>query len=166
MSVLCMRIVFSMRSIIKSKPIYPLILPLFFVFHGYTENFDLIPVGDILTLFLFYLLISAVLLVVTMLVYRNWNKAALISFILMAFYFFFGAIYDTINNLWPGSFLGKYSVILSSYLLFLIGSAIYIFRYKNSLHKLNYVLNIFFLLLILIDSLWLVTKLFQSNNTE
>ena len=91
MSVLCMRIVFSMRSIIKSKPIYPLILPLFFVFHGYTENFDLIPVGDILTLFLFYLLISAVLLVVTRLVYRNWNKAALISFILMAFYFFFGA---------------------------------------------------------------------------
>ena len=153
-----------MKAIIRNKPLYLLLLSLFFVYHGYVENFDFIPLKDIFLLLLVYLLATIVLTAIFRLVYKNWNKAALLAFFLMCFYFFFGAIYDSLANIAPNSFLVKYSVFLSIFFLLIIAAAIFLFRFKKPLRKLNYVLNVFFLLLLFVDSAWLISKMFRGDN--
>lgn len=148
-----------MKAILKARPLFLLLLPLFFVFHGYVENFGLIPVKDVSVLFLIYLGASIALAGLLWLVFRNMIKACIIAFLLMAFYFFFGAIYDSIMSLSPGSFFSKYSVILAAFFLFVTVCFVLLFRYRKPLTKLNYTLNVFLCLLLIVDGAWLVYKL-------
>lgn len=152
-----------MRTAIQRHPVYLFLLCLFFVFHGYTENFDFIPVKDAVVLLLVYILASLILAVLLWLIFRNVSKAAFIAFLMMGFYFFFGAIYDRIIYTAPGSFFSKYTVIIGGFLFILLIVAVTIFRYRQSLKKINYALNVFLLLLLLVDVVWLVTKIVNPN---
>ena len=134
-----------MKSILKARPLFILFLPLFFVFHGYVENFGLIPLKDVTVLLLIYAGASVAMAGLFWLVFRNIIKACIIAFLLMAFYFFFGAVYDSIMSVSPGSFFSKYSVILIAFFLFLSLCIVLLFRYRKPLTRLNYTLNVFFM---------------------
>lgn len=151
-----------MQSILKSKPVYFLLLPLFFVFHGYTENYDFIPVKDALLLVLVFLLSSCVIGMIPWFIYRNLSKAALVSFYVMSFYFFFGYLYDNLYSIDPRGFFSKYSVIISFFSLGFIVLFIFLFRYKGSLIRLNYIFNVFFVCLLLVDMVWLSMKIIDK----
>jgi hypothetical protein len=152
-----------MRAAIQREPVYLFLLCLFFVFHGYTENFDFIPVKDAALLLLVYLFASLVLSGLLWLIFRNTSKTAFVAFLMMAFYFFFGAIYDRIIYTAPGSFFSKYTVIIGGFIFILLIMAVTLFRYKRSLVKFNYVLNVFLLLLLLVDTVWLVAKMIDPK---
>lgn len=155
-----------MRLILKYHPVYLFLLPVFFVFHGYTENYDFIPVKDVSLLLLIYLLAPAVLFLFFWVVFRNRSKAALLSFYSLCFYFFFGYIYDVLYSLDPQGFLSKYSVIIVSFLIGFFFLAFFLFRYKGAFQKLNYVLNVFLVCLLLVDVVWLATKVFNRQKNQ
>src|SRR5436190_20769484 len=104
---------------LKTRPFFLFLLPCFFVLHGYTENYDFIPVTDSLLLVLIYLTASLALAGVFWLLYRNFMKAAIVSYSFMAYHFFFGSIQDFSRYHFAGTFFSRYSFILPvSFLLF------------------------------------------------
>src|SRR5262245_45072546 len=98
---------------LKTKPIHVYLLSVFFVFHGFVENFDFVPLGDAFLLTVTYLISTLVLVLLCWLLYRNFTRACLAAFLIMGFHFFFGSVHDFLKKLFPALFLSKYSFILS-----------------------------------------------------
>ena len=80
------------------KEFFLLLFPLFFVFHGYTENYPLISVREGLQLLLQYLLIFLILQFLLVWIFRNWRKASIYNFYLMCAFFLFGIIHDFLKS--------------------------------------------------------------------
>ncbi len=142
----------------KRYPVFLFLLPVFFVLHGYIENYDFVAAKDAIPLTGLYFGFSLFFYLISWLFYKNWMKAALIAFFIMAFHFFFGSIQDFLRNVFPGSFIAKYIFILPlSFCLFLF-IIIPVKKRKRPLMQLAFYLNSLFLLLIVIDVMWLLTK--------
>src|SRR5688572_8208374 len=135
--------------IFQTWPFYIFLLSVLFVLHGFRENFDFVPVGDALMLTGVYLIASIVLLTGFWLLFRDWRRAALLAFVIMAWHFFFGSMHDWLKEIFPGSFITKYSVLVPGFGVLL---AVLIYRMKKKkplLLRTTYYLN--FLLILLMD---------------
>jgi len=130
---------------IATQPVFFLLLPVFFVFHGYMENYNFVPVKDALLLTGLYLVSSLLLSIIFWLLYRNFTKANLAAFLIMAFHFFFGSIHDGLKKLFPGSFISKYTFFLPAVAVFFIVIIILIKKRKQPLKKMTYYLNVLLL---------------------
>ncbi|RYZ51397.1 MAG: hypothetical protein EOO14_18055, partial [Chitinophagaceae bacterium] len=84
---------------IQDFPHFLYLLPVFFVFHGYTQNQATVSVAEFFKLTVEYLLASALLFLLGWLFYRNRKKAALFAFGLLFFHLFFGAIHDLLKGI-------------------------------------------------------------------
>src|SRR6185436_12456673 len=89
---------------IKTIPIFSILLCFFFVLHGFTQNYDFIPVKDSLLLTGLYIFVTLVITGLCRLFYRNFIKSALVAFFIMAFHFFFGAVHDFLKKYFEGAF--------------------------------------------------------------
>ena len=149
------------------KPWYVFLLSVFFVLHGFTENFFLIPVKDTLV-FLFYCLgISVILVGLFWLFFKNIQKAAFLAFLLLAFNFFFGYIHDGLKLFFPNSFVAKYSIILSGTCVLFVILAILLKKRKDFSKRLTLYFNLLFFSFIVIDIGVLIKKnLFLSYGEE
>ena len=67
------------------------LLPLFFVFHGFIENYPVVPLLDCFWLFLKYTGISLLMMIMFFWIIRSWKTAAVLAFFVMAFHIFFWA---------------------------------------------------------------------------
>jgi hypothetical protein len=153
-------------NIIKRKAIFLFLLPVFFVLHGCVENYDYIPLSDALLLTGLYFSVSLIFLFIFRLVYKNFTKAGLAAFLLMAFHFFFGSVYDTLQKLFTGSFITKYSFILPAAAVLFITAFIIIKKSKTNFSRTRLYLNSLFLLLILADTAILTGKIFSSKKIQ
>jgi hypothetical protein len=142
------------------------LLPVFFVLHGFTENYDFVPVKDALVLTSVYLGFSFIFLLLFRLFYKNWLKAGILSFLLMAFHFFFGSMQDGLRSLFPGSWLTKYVFILPFSFCLLVLIIVQLKKRKEPLYKPVLYLNFLFSLLIAIDTIWLVSKTINDKKNE
>ena len=150
---------------LKTKPIYVYLLSVFFVVHGFVENFDFIPLTDAVLLTATYLLATVVLVLLFWLLYRNFSKACLVTFLIMSFHFFFGSVHDFLKNLFPALFLSKYSFILSLAFILLVTSFVAIKTMAEPrLLKITAYLNFLIVLLLLIDGGLLASKLVFENH--
>jgi len=149
------------KSFLKSRPIFFLLLPVYFVLHGFTENFNAIPAKDSLKLMSVYLISALVIFLLAWLLYRDSWKAAFFSFCLMAFHFFFGAIQDGLKGLLGNTFFTRYSFLLSFFFIVLIVFIIWLKRRRKPITRLGFYLNLLLLILVLIDTGLLVNKNFQ-----
>lgn len=156
----------DMKKLAGLWPFFLLLLPLFFVFHGYVENYGLIGWKDSFLLFLVYALVSLAVFFLFFIALRNRIKAALAAFVLMFFYFFFGYFYDSIWSVAPHSFFSKYSVILGGMLLIALASITWLFLTKKKLYGIQTALNIFFLFLLLVEAGFFVSKLAFTKTTK
>src|SRR5438045_96822 len=84
----------KLTAFLQTYPLYVLLLPLFFVLHGYNENFGFVEGKDILLLVLIYGGTAVALYGLFWLFYRNRIKASLLTIYALSFYLFFGAIKD------------------------------------------------------------------------
>jgi len=140
-------------------PLFQWLLPLFFVWHGFTENYPVIPVKDSFLLFLFYLGVASVLLFIFWLIYRNFRKAALASFFVLCIQFFFGGIHDLLKKIAADSFLTRYSFIIPFVLVILLIAFILLKRSKRNFYRTVYYLNTLLIVLLLVDTvLFLASK--------
>ncbi|MBS1948699.1 MAG: hypothetical protein JST47_13125, partial [Bacteroidetes bacterium] len=88
-----------MKTALKNTGLYLFLTPVFFVLHGYVENFGLLSIIDCLFLLLTYEGIAALLLLFVLLINKKHLKAVFISFYITCFYLFFGAIRDWLMGL-------------------------------------------------------------------
>src|SRR5215212_3730424 len=110
----------KLTSLFGAKPLFLILLPLFFVLHGFTAQFGLVDLKDAMYLLLVYMVSSFILAFLFWLFYKNFIKASLVAFIIMAVFFFFGNMHDFLKELLPGTFLVKYSFILPFIFLLLV----------------------------------------------
>ncbi|MEP7230281.1 MAG: sulfatase-like hydrolase/transferase [Ginsengibacter sp.] len=148
-----------MMNSLRKQPWYLFLLPLFFVMHGFVENFGFINFWDVLILATTYVAGAIILFFLIFLLFKNRVKAAMAASFIIAFYLFFGAIQDLCKSHLP--VLNRYSLLLSLFAIMFIAVVVYLKKSKNSFSKLNLFLNSLFLLYIIVDFGLLVYKNFN-----
>ncbi|WP_207514273.1 sulfatase-like hydrolase/transferase [Longitalea luteola] len=138
-----------MYSKLQQYPIYLFLLPVFFILHGYLENFGFITAGESAILCLSYLAGTIIIAAVCWLYFRNTAKAALVTVSLMAFYFFFGALHEFLKINAP-RFFSKYAFLLTTFLLLITTLVIYL-RKNRSLKRVTAFLNVLLIIYIVVD---------------
>jgi hypothetical protein len=138
-----------MKKIFERTPFYLFLLPIFFIWHGFNENFGNITFLNCLLLTVTYLGASAFLYFISLLFFKGYIKASLFATFLMGFYCFFGALQDFLK--YHAHPISRYSVLLSLFIISVIALGIYLKRTKRSFFRLSLLLNLVFSLYILID---------------
>jgi hypothetical protein len=101
------------------KDWYFLLLPVFFVAHGLSENVGLIPIPELLILLLVLLLISLAFFAIFRIYFRSAKKSALFTFISLLLFLFFGVCQDFAEKLFGINFFSSLTFlsILSALIL-------------------------------------------------
>jgi hypothetical protein len=152
-----------MLSKLQSYALYLILLPVFFVLHGYLENYGFVSIGEAALLALVYTASTLVVAIICWLFVRNIPKAALVAFLIMALYFFFGALYDFLKA-HAAPFFSKYTVLFSIFFIVVIAAIVYLQQTKRSFKRLTGFLNLLFIFYILVDAGSLVSKNFRTND--
>src|SRR6478672_11942766 len=100
------------KNLSRSKPVFVILLPIFFVWHGYVQNYPLVPASDALKLAFEYLVTILLVVSVSYFIFKSWQKALVFAFFLMLILFFFGAVQDLIKYSSAAWFMSKYSFLL------------------------------------------------------
>lgn len=155
----------TIKTLINSFYFFPFLLPVFFVVHGFQENYDFVQVNDAFNLIGIYIAATAVMIFLLYLFFKNLSKASLITFLLMSFHFFFGSVYDIVKKKIPHSFFSTYSFIIPATLILLI-ITIFLLKRKPAPPKILFLyLNSLFLILLLIDGISIAYK-YHLKETE
>lgn len=141
------------------------LLPVFFILHGFNENYDLIPVNPALRLTLWYIITCTALLLLFRLIFRDTTRAGLMTFCILSYQFFFGSLQDILVRAFPGSFLVRYSFIIPVSLAAFIAVFIFLRRSQRKFDRATLYLNSLFGLLILLDAGLLAGKIIRSSTT-
>ena len=96
------------------------LLPVFFVLHGYLENYPVVPLSDTVILTLQYLGAALVLVLIFFWLLGSWEKATLMSFIILLAFLFFGPFHDFVVKLAGNGFISKFNFLLPAILVFYI----------------------------------------------
>lgn len=128
-----------------------LLLPVFFVLHGYAANAGFIRFSNTLPLYLSLLIASAVLYLLFRVLLKAPDKSGLFTVYCMGFYLFFGAIYDFLKAYSPFTFLWKYSVLLGLFLVIAVLLFIWLRRTKKVLSRTVLFINLLLLIFIGVD---------------
>lgn len=147
-----------------SIPIFFVLLPVFFVLHGFSENLLLINFNDMLLLMLFYIALEACLFLVYLRIYKNSFKSALAVFLSFSIYFFFGAFHDLVKS-FVNNFLSSYTFLLILFTLSFLFSLIYL-KHREFSKKLAVYLNFLFILLIFTDIGIIIFKVINYDGKE
>ncbi len=138
-------------------PFFLFLFPVFFVFHGFTENFYFVSVKSALLLTGTYIISSLVLTGIFYFFSKRLHPAALMAAFVMFFHFFFGSIHDRIKEYAGNSVFAKYSFVVGAFLVLTV-ILFFILKRRKQFSRLTQYLNILFLALILIDLYSLVVQ--------
>jgi hypothetical protein len=153
-----------MKKVFQDVAVYLFLIPVFFVLHGYNENFGFIGIGESLLLMLTYGGVSALLYFIFLFFYHEHIKAALLSTYIMGFYLFFGAFHDFFKS--HNIPLHKYSVIVPLFFAFLIFGLIYLKRIRKPFSRSTLFLNLLFLIYLIVDASGIAWKTFHPGNNK
>ncbi|MEO5946233.1 MAG: hypothetical protein ABIP79_05415 [Chitinophagaceae bacterium] len=154
-----------MKKLFTNSAFFLYLLPVFFVMHGYTENYNLVPVKDAVWLTIFYIGCTIVVSLLCWLVYKNFRKADLTAFVLMVIFFFFGTVHDALKNILPNSFITKYSFILPLLLILALLLIFLVKKSKSDFRQLFLYLNSVLLILLVVEALSIVKKTATTKNS-
>lgn len=141
-----------MLGFIKKYPLYLFLLPVFFVLHGFVENWGFIDPYEALLLLGSYLGMALVITLFSYIFFKSWTKASLVTTFWMSFFFFFGAIHEFLKTTPALAFLSRYSILLGTTLVLLILLFIFLKRTSKPFNKFSVYLNALFLIYILTDT--------------
>ena len=143
-----------MRKLIKllsSRPLFILLLPLFFVVHGIKEHAVLAPIREGFWVLLVYISCALVLYFIVWLRIKYSLRAGLFCFSLLAFQFFFGSVHDFSKEQLGTGFFTSYKFLLPFFLLLFLLLFIYLLRSQQNFTKTALYLNGLLLLFVLLD---------------
>lgn len=152
-----------MFRILQKYPLYLLLLPTFFVLHGFVENYGFIEIREAAILLLSYIFLAFSIAGFSFVFFRNWNRSALITVFWLSFFFFFGALHDFLKLHSPVKFITRYSFLLVSALLILFFLFIYFKKSTKPFQRFSVYLNSLFLIYIMVD---IGTGIWNANSGE
>lgn len=133
-------------------------MPVFFVSHGFNENYKLVPAKDAFWLTLFYIGCTFILSLLCWIMYRNFRKANFTAFVLMAIFFFFGSLHDLLKATFPNSFIIKYIFILPLLLILTLLIIFLVKKSKSDFKQLFLYLNTALLILLVVEVISILKK--------
>jgi hypothetical protein len=152
---------------IKTWPFFLLLLPVFFVLHEYIAHYNAVPVVGSMVLILTYVLASCAIAALAWFFFRDLHKAALMTLLLMSYYFFYGSMKDVLLQQFPESFLNRYRFIIPFTVLLFIISFAWLKRRKRPLTRFILYINVLLAILVVFDlgslSIKVLTKKFLSE---
>lgn len=140
----------KLRTNLSRSPLFLVLLPLFFAFHGFAENLAFLPYRVTLVLLVRYLLVALGLALLGWLTFRDRIKAALFAFALLSYELFFGSAQDFLKKT-VFSFLTRYSIVIPVSALALVLLVWVLYRNRNGFPRTVRYLNVLFLVLIAVD---------------
>ncbi len=152
-----------MIKIIQKYPLYLFLLPVFFVLHGFAENFGFIDIKEAGLLLLSYLFLTLSISGFSYFFFRNWNRASLITTFWISFFFFFGALHEFMKQHSPIQLFSRYSFLLTAALSILFFLFIFFKRSTKPFQRFSIYLNALFLIYIFIDLGTVVWKITHKN---
>lgn len=153
-------------ELFRSKPLYLFLLPLFFILHGYMDNYDLVPVKDALIILGVYVLVSYLLAFLLFRLYKNQYKANLFTFWLLVVNFLFGLFYNAMNVVAKNTFFSKYIFLLPFTFLVIMLGIILLKKIKQPPFKIKLYINSVLFLLLLTDGILLVKQVLQYEKRK
>jgi Sulfatase len=138
-----------MKKTLQQIPFFVFLLPLFFVLHGYMENFGFIDLWDCLVLTGEYMLATAVCCALFYWIYRDRVRTALMVTCLFSIYFFFGAVHDFLYD--HSIFLHKYIISLSFVMLLSVFVMVYLKKSRGTFPKIVLFLNTLLIIYLAVD---------------
>lgn len=154
------------KKLLRSKPVFVILLPIFFVWHGYVQHYPLVPASDALKLVFEYLAVALLLVLIFYFIFKSWQKALLFVFSLMCIQFFFGAVHDLFKNWFQNSFISKYSFLLPLTLAIIVTTFFFLLRTSRHFNKITQYLSITLIILIAVDLAVVVSKLISRSGTH
>lgn len=151
---------------LKHKPLFVLLLPVFFVIHGYAEHFGAIGFSDIAYLLGVYCIITTLICLLFRFIFSNDNKSALMTSALMAIYFFYGALFDFLKTNAPVNGLHRYSILLPLLGIALLIFFIFLKKTNRLFSRLVLFLNILLLIYLGVDLITVGWKAMDLNNNK
>lgn len=141
-------------------------MPVFFVLHGYTANYNVVPAKEAFLLCLKYLAFTLLLALVFFILYKDFIKAGLVAFSIMIYNLFFGNIHDLFKSIFKDSLVTKYGFIFTATIIFFILFIIWLKKNKKNLVGIIKYLNWLFLLFIILDTANLALKIIKKKKPE
>jgi len=145
-----------MKYKLSGKGFYIFFIPVFFVLHGYNENFGQIGFAECMTLLITYWAVTIIIYSTAWLFYRNHLKASLLTAALLSIYFFFGALQDFLKAHLP--VLAKYQIIMPAIFIALCSLAVHLKKSKQSFKRVTFFLNILLVIYLSYDTTVLILK--------
>lgn len=148
------------------SPFFLFLLPVFFVLHGFMQNYNFVPVKDAVLLTGMYLGFSFLLSILFRFFLKDFTKANLVAVCIMSMHFFFGSFHDFLKNTAPNSFAVKYSFLIPAAFALLLLLVVFLKKRKKSLTKITGYLNLLLLVLIVIDIMLLSSKIINGKKEK
>ena len=146
-----------MKKRLRHIPFFVLLLPAFFVFHGYVAYYGYIQPRYCLELLGSYLLATAVIYLLLYALYRETAAPAFLTAYLMGFNFCFGALQDLLAADFPA--LNRYRILFPFFFLLGILLAVSLRKGPKKWSRPTLFLNVLLLLWMLADGVLLVSAM-------
>ena len=157
----------KLLHIFRSRPLFLLLLPAFFLLHSLIANFAPAVAGTAIKQVLLFTGIALLLALLFLPAVKKFNKAALVSFFILSFNFFFGNIHDAAKKLFgQESLLVRYGFIIPFFLIILICLVIWLRKTKRELKRAILFLNVLFGVLIAFDLVVFLPEAFKKNSSN
>ena len=153
----------DMQQTTRQFSYFVFLLPVFFILHAVNEHYGLIPFHIAARYLVYYMVLSAALLLAGRFIFSSTEKGGIWSFGLLMVFYFFGAVHDFLKELKIPSFLVSYSFILPTLLVFFILFTALIRKRKRKFIKLTFFLNILFSLFVLVELALLFFGVFTNK---
>jgi len=155
-----------MTRLLRTRPLYLLLLPLFFVLHGYLENFGFISIKDSAVLVLSYSVLTSLIFIFSFFVFRELHRAALITAMWMAFFFFFAALHEFLRQHSPILLFSRYGFLLCTFTGLFVILFVFLKRTKKPLKGIRFFLNVLMCVYILVDLAGVAWKAFHPGEHQ
>jgi len=140
------------------------LFPLFFVLHGYNENFDVIGWRLVIELLVRYFVIATVILFFSILAFKESTKVFILAFFGLSLFFFFGSFHHFLKINFKNQRLSSYSVLLPLLFIVLIAATIILRKSKNTYTRLASYIKLLILLLLATEIVVLSYKSLRPKN--
>src|SRR5215216_706673 len=132
------------------KPFHPFTIGMYPVLMLLAANISQVKFADSLRVFYASLLIIIFISLLSYLLIRNWQKAALIASLLLIFFFSYGHVYSLLRDVSVGSFIGRTRVLLPVYVILLAALIWWILSRAKNIGALTDIFNIASLVLVIL----------------
>jgi hypothetical protein len=156
-----------MKKFLHEQPLHSFFIGLYFISFVFVRNLAVVELSMVWRSVFFDIILSVIIFGLMYLVFRSSRKAGIYTTLLLLGFFTYGALYNVIEKLyyqghWPFSHIHRFLLFMYAAGYFSL-LAIFL-RTRRPHHMVNYILNIFVLIIFLINATVILSYYADSKN--